>query len=71
METYWIDKQGGSHYHKENCEMVKDPHYHYEPIIRRRRKIDKRWRLERIRASGKYYMPCACILSRRLLGKGR
>lgn len=71
METYWIDKQGGSHYHKETCEMVKDPHYHYEPIIRRWRQIDKHWGLERIREGGKYYMPCACVLPRRLLGKGR
>ena len=26
-ETYWIDKQGGSHYHKEDCPMIKDGKY--------------------------------------------
>jgi len=66
VETYWIDKQGGSHYHKEDCPMIKDPRYHYEPIIRRKRRPDKYWGLERIRVDGKYYMPDACVMERRL-----
>jgi hypothetical protein len=32
----WIDKQGGTHYHKEDCKMIGAP-YHYEPIERRLR----------------------------------
>ena len=27
----WIDKQGGTHYHKEFCRMI-TPQYHYEPV---------------------------------------
>jgi hypothetical protein len=65
METYWIDKQGGNHCHKEDCVMVKDPHYHYEPIIRRKRRPDKYWGLERIREGGKYYIACPCMYPKR------
>jgi len=65
METFWIDRNGGSHYHIESCPMIKDPHYHYEPVTRRKRRPDKEWGLERIREGGEYYMPCACVLPRR------
>jgi hypothetical protein len=65
METFWIDKQGGSHYHREDCPMVKDPQFHYEPITRRKRRPDKEWGLERIREGGKYWIACACVLPRR------
>lgn len=56
MYTYWIDRKGGSHYHKEGCPMVKDPHYHYEPIFRTKpRKPDNSgWGLTRIREDRKY-----------------
>lgn len=55
--TYWIDRQGGRHYHKEDCAMVRDPNYHYEPIIRTKdREFDREWGLTRIRESGKYYV---------------
>lgn len=63
--TYWIDKQGGSHYHKEDCEHIRNnPQYHYEPITRTKtRKPDKHgWGLTRIREDGNYYMACpACF----------
>ncbi|KKN59254.1 hypothetical protein LCGC14_0543530 [marine sediment metagenome] len=65
--TYWIDKQGGSHYHKEDCVMVKEPRYHYEPITRtmpRIRNLDG-YGMTRIREGGKYYNPCACMFERR------
>ena len=64
---YWIDKQGGSHYHKEDCVMVKDPRFHYEPVTRTKpRKRDKQgYTLTRIREDGKYYSPCACMFERR------
>ena len=65
METYWIDKQGGSHYHKEDCMMIKDPQFHYEPITRRKRRLFKNYDWERIRVDGKYYEPCACVFPRR------
>ena len=65
METYWIDKQGGSHYHKEDCVMIKDPNYHYEPITRSKRRPDRYWGLQRILEDGKYYVPDACVLPRR------
>lgn len=64
----WIDKQGGNHYHKANCPMVKEPRYHYEPIIRTKpRKPDKHgWWLTRIREGGRYYAPCpACFGEKR------
>lgn len=28
----WIDKKGGRHYHKENCPMVQDKRFPYEPV---------------------------------------
>ena len=63
--TYWIDKQGGSHYHKEGCKMI-EPRFHYEPITRTKpRKNDREWGLTRIREDGKYYMPCACMFESR------
>lgn len=67
MYTYWIDRQGGSHYHKEDCPMVKDPHYHYEPITRSLPRIHTLdgWGLTRIKEGGKYYMACACLLPKR------
>ena len=64
--TYWIDKQGGSHYHKEDCPMVKDPKFHYEPITRslpRFLSLDG-WGLARIREGGKYYIACSCFLAK-------
>jgi len=64
--TYWIDKQGGSHYHKEDCNMVKEPQYHYAPITRTKpRKKDRTWGLTPIKESGRYYYPCACMFKRR------
>jgi hypothetical protein len=30
----WIDKQGGTHYHKENCKMIGKP-FRYEEIEHR------------------------------------
>ena len=65
--TCWIDRQGGSHYHKEDCPMVKDPKFHYEPITRTKpRKPEKHgWELTRIREGGKYYMACSCLLPKR------
>ena len=62
METYWIDKQGGQHYHKETCPMVQDTRFSYESIRRRKRLEDEVWRFKRIREQGKYYRPCpGCI----------
>ncbi len=55
----WIDKQVGSHYHKEDCSMAKDPHYHYGPVERRIRKYGPT--LSKIRCDGKFYYPCRCI----------
>lgn len=67
MFTYWIDRQWGSHYHKEDCPMIKDPHYHYEPITRTKpRKIDKNgWGLTRIKEGGEYYVACSCLMPKR------
>ena len=57
LEIYWIDRQGGRHYHKKDCQMVTGyPHYNYEPIKRRKRRIPSY--LTRIREGGKYYNPC-------------
>ena len=42
----WIDKQGGTHYHKEGCKIIQPPNlktlltqitFHYGPIERRLR----------------------------------
>ena len=67
--TYWIDKKGGSHYHKETCSHIKDnPQYHYEPITRSLPRIHSLdgWGLTRVREGGKYYMACpACFYKRR------
>lgn len=65
--TYWIDKQGGSHYHKEDCPMIKDPKYHYKPITRTKpRRPDKHgWGLTRIKEGGQYYMMCPACFGRR------
>ena len=66
MYTYWIDKQGGSHYHRKDCWMVIQPQYHYEPITRAEpRKRDGYYGLTRIREDGKYYNPCACMFKKR------
>ena len=48
----WIDKQGGTHYHKEGCPMIKPlPNsklppitYHYELIVRQIRLCNYGWR---------------------------
>ena len=70
MFTYWIDRKGGSHYHKEDCPMTNpitiEPRYHYEPITRTKpRKKDIDWGLTRIRDGGKYYVACACLFQKR------
>jgi hypothetical protein len=61
----WIDKQGGSHYHKSDCEMVKDPHFHYEPI-KRLAKFNRGIVYPRfIVVDKKMYYPCACVSEKR------
>ena len=52
----WIDKQGGRHYHKEDCPMVKEPVYHYEPI--EVGEETAQIMAKGIYISGKTYMPC-------------
>ncbi len=64
--TYWINKQGGLHYHKEDCQMTKDPKFHYEPITRSLPRIRNFMGvLTRIREGGKYYMACSCFFGKR------
>ena len=58
----WIDKQGGTHYHKEGCKMIGAP-YHYEPFEHTIRKIPVRFRkmfgeYRNITIDHKRYMPC-------------
>jgi len=54
----WIDKQGGRHYHKADCPMVKDGKFHYESIERRLR-LHKHFNIPRdIIVDHKRYMPC-------------
>lgn len=53
----WIDKQGGRHYHKADCPMVKDPMFNYEPIQKVIRKY-KYVGYAGIRYGGKIYAPC-------------
>lgn len=61
--VYLIDKQGGSHYHREGCVMTTDPRFNYERIFRDRERTNiPIYRLTRVRESGKYYYPCpACF----------
>lgn len=57
----WIDKQGGRHYHKENCAMVKDTLFSYQPIEKRLRIDAKhcgRTFYRAIKVDGKVYHMC-------------
>ena len=66
--TYWIDKKGGSHYHKGGCPMIQDPRFRYKPITRTLPRIHTLdgYGLTRIREGGKYYNPCpACYGQKR------
>ena len=56
----WIDKQGGTHYHKENCKMTQDPQFHYEPIKHKVRRLGMPVGKEygRIMIDKKLYYPC-------------
>jgi hypothetical protein len=58
----WIDKQGGSHYHTEDCLMVKDPMFHYEQYRVGISPLGKE--MPTIRIGRKYYMPDICILKK-------
>jgi len=64
----WVDKQGGSHFHSENCWMVKDPepHYHYESVEKRLRTYIAfgRRMYHDIRVDGKTYRMCSCMMER-------
>ena len=64
----WIDKQGGTHYHKEDCEMLKPfpptdnkllarMQFHYEGIERQLRKDKFGW-WQDIIVDGKRYGMC-------------
>jgi len=58
----WIDKQGGTHYHKADCEMIGKPH-HYEEIEHQLRKIPAPYRkmfgiYANIVVDHKIYEPC-------------
>jgi hypothetical protein len=64
----WIDKQGGMHYHKENCKMIqpivkgKLPQikFHYEVIEHKVRRLGMPCHKEygRIMVDKKLYNPC-------------
>ena len=65
----WIDRQGGRHYHKENCVMVKEPRFSYQPIEKKLR-IDARRNgqlfYRDIKVDGKVYRMCpGCFRSYR------
>ena len=56
----WIDKQGGTHYHKEGCKMTQDPKFHYEAIEHKVRRLGMPYHKEygRIMVDKKLYYPC-------------
>ena len=60
----WIDKQGGTHFHKENCQIVKSPMFHYEPVEKRLRLYTEfgHRMYHNIRVDGKLYSPCVCMI---------
>lgn len=58
----WVDKQGGTHYHKEDCGMTKDPKFHYEPVEVSEELVKLR---RGILIHGQRYTPCACLIPRR------
>jgi hypothetical protein len=55
----WIDKQGGTHYHKADCKMIEKP-YHYEEIEHKVRRLGMPYHKEygRIMVDKKLYYPC-------------
>jgi hypothetical protein len=61
--TYWLDKNGGFHYHKSiDCPAVsKTPDYkiRYTPVTRTEVHVyNNRFNYVRIREDGKFYFPC-------------
>lgn len=59
MRVYYIDRNGGSHFHLRDCPMIQDPKFHYEAITRSKPHLSH---LSRILDNGKYYIACpACI----------
>ena len=65
----WIDKNGGTHYHKEGCKMIQPPNlktlltqitFHYEPIEHKVRRLGMPYHKEygRIMVDKKLYYPC-------------
>lgn len=69
INEYWIDKRGGSHYHKCDCMMIKDPRFRYEKVERNHKRTKNNlFGLNRIREDGKYYIPCpVCWFRKRKL----
>jgi hypothetical protein len=59
MPIYYIDKEGGRHYHKKGCPMTLEPRYHYEAIFRTKtRQRNLNWGFTRIRLNGRFFIPC-------------
>jgi hypothetical protein len=64
----WIDKQGGTHYHKKNCKMIRpivngklpQIKFHYKPIEHKVRRLGMPYHKEygRIMVDKKLYYPC-------------
>jgi hypothetical protein len=69
IKVFWVDKNGGSHYHLPDCPMVKNIAVglksgetvgsHYEPL---KRKVNKnRLYPAFITVDKKIYIPCFCV----------
>ena len=61
MVRYYIDRQGGMHYHRRDCVTLKTQSRH-ESILRSARKTNSKGNLDKIVEGGRSYIPCpACF----------